>query len=100
MLAIPVTSAPEAKNRPSPVMTVKVVSGWLSNSRRAAIVSSTRLPPKELSCLGLLSCVYESNILAVGFISREIWISLASVRYEQVTYLDGAYAVLNRDDDV
>lgn len=70
MLAIPVTSAPEAKNRPSPVMTVNVVSGWLSNSRRAAIVSSTRLPPKELSCLGLLSCVYKSNILAVGFIYR------------------------------
>lgn len=64
------------------------------------MVSSTRLPPKELSCLGLLSCVYESNFLAVGFIYREICISLASVRYEQVAYLDSAYAVLNRDDDV
>lgn len=64
------------------------------------MVSSTRLPPKELSCLGLLSCVYKSNILAVGFIYRDICISLASVRYEQVTYLDSAYAVLNRDDDV
>lgn len=64
------------------------------------MVSSTRLPPKELSCLGLLSCVYESNILAVGFIYIGRYISLASVRYEQVTYLDGAYAVLNRDDDV
>lgn len=63
------------------------------------MVSSTRLPPKELSCLGLLSCVYESNILAVGSF-KYIYIPLASVRYEQVTYLDSAYAVLNRDDDV
>lgn len=50
------TSAPAEKNLPSPVRTVKMVSGCLSNSLNAAITSTIRFPPKELSCFGLFNC--------------------------------------------
>lgn len=55
LLAIPLTSAPAEKKRPSPVSTVKIVSGCSFNTRSAAMVSAMRLPPKELRALGRLN---------------------------------------------
>jgi hypothetical protein len=52
-----VTSAPEEKNRPSPVMIVKVVSGWSFNILNASTVSVTMSPPKEFSAFGRLNWV-------------------------------------------
>lgn len=54
---IPLTSAPEEKNLPAPVMTVKTVSGCSFSSRRAAATSSRRFPPNELRDLGRLSYI-------------------------------------------
>lgn len=48
-------SAPAEKNLPSPVRTVKMVSGCSSSSRIAVIVSSISFPPKEFRDLGRLS---------------------------------------------
>jgi hypothetical protein len=54
-LAIPLTSAPAEKKRPSPVSTVKTVSGCVFRKRRAAMVDGMSEPPKELSDLGRLN---------------------------------------------
>ena len=53
--ATPFTSAPALKKRPSPVSTVKIVSGCSLRTRRAEIVFSMMLPPNELSALGRLN---------------------------------------------
>lgn len=44
---MPLTSAPAEKNRPSPVRTVKTVSGCSFRTRSAAMTSGMRFPPKE-----------------------------------------------------
>lgn len=55
LLAMPFTSAPAEKKRPSPVRTVKIVSGCSLRTRRAAMVEGMREPPKELRALGRLN---------------------------------------------
>ena len=52
----PLTSAPAEKNLPSPVRTVKTVSGSSLNWRMAAMVSCMSLPPNALRDLGRLNC--------------------------------------------
>lgn len=52
---MPLTSAPALKKRPSPVRTVKMVSGCSLRTRRAEMVFSMMLPPNELSALGRLN---------------------------------------------
>lgn len=54
--AIPLTSAPAEKKRPSPVRTVKTVFGWSFRARSAAMVELIREPPKEFRDLGRLNC--------------------------------------------
>ena len=54
---IPLTSAPAEKKRPSPVRTVKVVSGWSLSILRASMVSGIIFPPNALSDLGRLNCL-------------------------------------------
>ena len=53
--AMPLTSAPALKKRPSPVRTVKMVSGCSFKTRSAEMVFSMMLPPNELSALGRLN---------------------------------------------
>jgi hypothetical protein len=53
----PLTSAPDEKNRPSPVRTVKTVSGCSLSSLMADMVSTMSLPPNELSDFGRLNLI-------------------------------------------
>ena len=69
--AVPDTSAPAAKNLPSPVITVNVVSGCSFNSRKAAMVSAIRFPPKEFSCFGRLNYTWSDNWTGSVDIYRE-----------------------------
>jgi hypothetical protein len=57
---IPLTSAPALKKRPSPVSTVKIVSGCSLRRRSAEMVFSMMLPPKEFSALGRLNYVCQT----------------------------------------
>ena len=52
---IPFTSAPAEKKRPSPVNTVKTVSGCSSSVLSASMMSRIKLPPKELRDFGRLN---------------------------------------------
>jgi hypothetical protein len=54
---IPFTSAPDEKNRPSPVRTVKIVLGWSFSSRIAATTSDIKLPPNALRLFGRLNYI-------------------------------------------
>ena len=57
----PLTSAPAEKNLPSPVRTVKTVSGCSFSSLIAAMVSSMSFPPKAFRDFGRLNYHSISN---------------------------------------
>lgn len=60
---LPLTSAPAEKNRPSPVITVKTVSGFSFNSLSAEIVSTIKLPPNAFKEPGRLNYVNKDELV-------------------------------------
>lgn len=86
---LPRTSAPAEKNRPSPVRTVKTVSGSSLKPRIAAMVSSINLPPKLFSCLGRLN--WE------GLLD---WCCIGRYMVERGTNLDNSYLTCLLDYDI
>ena len=83
-LKLPLTSAPAEKNLPSPVKTVKHVSGSSFKVRMASTVSSISFPPKEFNCFGRLN--YKAS---------DVYATSVSL----VIYFDGPYltSLLNND---
>ena len=60
-ITAPLTSAPAEKNLPSPVRTVKTVSGCSFSSLIAAMVSTMSFPPKAFRDFGRLNYDSISN---------------------------------------
>jgi hypothetical protein len=83
--ATPLTSAPAEKNLPSPVKTVKTVSGCSLSLRIASIVSTMSLPPNEFKDFGRLNYA----------MSEKSWHPA-----EDYSYLDYANLSLDLHDNV
>src|SRR5205814_875053 len=88
------TSAPAEKNRPSPVRTVKTVSGCSFSSLKAAMVSTMSLPPNALSDLGRLNLMMPirptiSTMMSWYLLDDMANTAGAGVRYRLIRFLIG-----------